>query len=46
MELQSVAVSFPNLWASSVMAFRSSKAKAGNKGKDVRVLPPVALIFI
>ena len=32
--------------ASLVIAFSSSNVKAGSKGKEVRVLPPVALIFM
>ena len=44
-ERQWVAVSLPNLRASSVMAVSSSTSNAGRSLWDVAVLPPVAVIF-
>ena len=41
-----VAVSIPNLWASSVTACSSSTLKAGRSGNDDGVLPPVAVILM
>ena len=44
-ERQCVAVSLPNLRASSVIAVSSSTSNAGRSRCDVAVLPPVAVIF-
>ena len=45
-DVQWVAVSRPNLWASSTIAVSSSTSKDGRSGSDVRVLPPVAVILM
>ena len=44
--MQWVAVRIPNLCASSTIALSSSRLKDGRSGKDVFVVPPVAVIFI
>ena len=41
-----VAVSLPNLRASSVIALSSSTLKDGRVGNEVRVVPPVATILM
>ena len=45
-DFQWVAVSLPNLCASSVMAVSSSMLKDGSSGNDVRVEPPDAVILM